>query len=117
MAVLREGTKVKTTDGLIGHVEARYDLGSVVYYIVKIEDGSLYKYFEDQLTEIEEEPAPEEPTGSDSITITREEFVEKASKGVAHLMKELHSPELIFVAPFICCEIEKTLFGERPKNV
>lgn len=62
MSKLIEGTKVKTTTDLVGTVEAIYDMGSVVYYIVKLEDGSLYKFFEDQLTEIEEEPekAPEE---------------------------------------------------------
>ena len=61
MSNLKEGTKVKTVTGLVGTVEAIYDMGSVVYYIVKIEDGSLYKFFGDQLTEIEEEPetAPE----------------------------------------------------------
>lgn len=119
MSNLKEGTRVKTTDGDIGHVEARYDLGSVVYYIVKMEeDGSLYKYFADQLTEIEVDPTTEEePTSPGSITITREEFVEKASKSVAYLAKDLNCPELLFVAPMICVEIEKTLFGERPKNV
>jgi len=78
MAQLMEGTKVKTTDGLTGCVEARYHLGTVVYYVVKMDDGALHKYFADQLTAIEEEPekAPEEEaTESDMITISREELL------------------------------------------
>lgn len=124
MSKLREGTRVKTTTDLIGTVEAIYDMGTVVYYIVKLEDGSLYKYFEDQLTEIEEEPAPEEPTGSDTITITRTEFREKISDEIAEILATafvkgdyiIHTG-LSRIAPVMCANIENALFGEPKENV
>jgi len=120
MSKLREGTKVETTTGLIGTVEAIYDMGTVVYYIVKLEeDGSLYKFFEDQLTEVEEEPAPEEPTESDSITITREEFQDKISVVIADILATAYikGDRLLYTAlrsisPFICVNTEYALFGE-----
>ena len=120
MSKLNEGTKVKTTTDLIGTVEAIYDMGSVVYYIVKLEDGSLYKYFEDQLTEIEEEPAPEEePTESDTITITREEFRSKGIEAVTELMKKemadgniAESFILTSLGSVVLAKTEVALFGE-----
>ena len=125
MLRLKEGTKVKTTTDLIGTVEAIYDMGTVVYYIVKLEeDGSLYKFFEDQLTEIEEEPAPEEPTESDTITITRKEFQDKISNEVAEILATsfikgdymIHTV-LSKIAPVMCVNIELALFGEPKENV
>ena len=121
MADLREGTKVKTVTGLIGIVEARYDLGTAVYYLVKMEDGALYKYFADQLTEIEEEPekTPEEPTESDSITITRKEFRDKSTDVAVEMMKkemESGSMQKAFaittLGAVISAHIEYALFGE-----
>lgn len=127
MSNLREGTKVETTTGLIGTVEAIYDMGTVVYYIVKMEeDGSLYKFFEDQLTEIEEEPetAPEEPTDSDSITITREDFRDKISTVIAEILATAilrgDNPVrcvLSDIGPVLCANVENALFGEPKENV
>ena len=123
MSNLREGTKVKTVTGLVGTVEAIYDMGTVVYYIVKIEDGSLYKFFEDQLTEVEEAPE-EEPTESDTITITREEF-RKTLESVTQRMiiKMLRndlfvsSVQVMDIAPILGAEIENNLFGAPRENV
>ena len=124
MSNLIEGTKVKTTTDLVGTVEAIYDMGTVVYYIVKIEDGSLYKFFEDQLTEIEEEPAPEEPTESDTITITREEFRSKGIEAVTELMKKemadgniAESFILTSLGAVVLAKTEVALFGELKENV
>ena len=124
MSKLTEGTRVKTTTDLVGTVEAIYDMGSVVYYIVKLEDGSLYKFFEDQLTEIEEEPDPEEPTESDTITITREEFRNKAVEAVTEMMKkEMASGNLTeafrvtTLGAVISAKVELALFGEPKENV
>lgn len=125
MSRLKEGTKVKTTTDLIGTVEAIYDMGTVVYYIVKLEeDGSLYKFFEDQLTEIEVDPTTEEPTGSDTITITRDEFREKISDVIAEIMimtdvlkAEATRAVLKNVCPMICANTENALFGEPKENV
>lgn len=127
MSNLREGTKVKTNTDLIGTVEAIYDMGTVVYYIVKLEDGSLYKFFADQLTEIEEEPekAPEEePTESDTITITREEFRKKSGDAVKEMITidvksgDLSSAfALTTYGAVICAKTEIALFGELEGNV
>lgn len=127
MSNLREGTKVKTNTELIGTVEAIYDMGTVVYYIVKLEDGSLYKFFEDQLTEIEEEPekAPEEePTESNSITITREEFRKKSSDAVKEMIAiyiksgDLSSAFMLTTfGAVMCAKTEIALFGELKENV
>ena len=127
MSNLREGTKVRTTTGLIGTVEALYDLGTVVYYIVKLEDGSLYKFFEEQLAEIEEEleTAPEEePTESDTITITREEFRKKVIEATTEVMKQsiesckIGEAFLITTSgAVICAKTEIALFGEPKENV
>lgn len=126
MAIMA-GAKVKTTDGLTGHVENRYDLGTVVYYIVKMEDGNLYKYFADQLVEIEEEPekAPEEePTESDTVTITRDEFRNIVSNEIAEILATafIKSDYIVHaglsrIAPVMCANIENTLFGEPRENV
>lgn len=123
MAILKEGTKVKTTDGLTGNVEARYDLGTVVYYVVKMEDGNLYKYFADQLVEIEEEPAPEEPTGSDSITITREELVKTVCGTVGeYTANELQKDGVIGGILFIhgsniCEKVIRAIMGDKVEHV
>ena len=125
MSKLTEGTRVKTTTDLIGTVEAIYDMGSVVYYIVKLGDGSLYKFFEDQLTEVEEEPAPEEePTESDTITITRDEFREKISDVIADILTTAFIKgdwglytALTRISPVICANTENALFGEPKENV
>lgn len=123
MSNLREGTKVKTVTGLVGTVEAIYNMGTVVYYIVKIEDGSLYKFFEDQLTEIEEAPE-EEPTGSDVITITREEFRDKISNEIAEVLAKAFIRNdmdvhygLAKISPVLCLNIELALFGAPRENV
>lgn len=126
MSVLREGTKVKTTDGLTGNVEARYDLGTVVYYIVKMENGALHKYFADQLTEIEEEPekAPEEePTGSDSITITREEYRKLTREVIQEIIHiDIESGDLMSAfgmstrGAVLYAKLELALFGESKEN-
>ena len=99
---------------LYGRVEKIYQGMREIAYLVRLDNNELVKLLRDQFEVVQEDEKEEKPN---TITITREEFKEKALDVVMKLSnketKDIHKMIIIgLVGSMISAKLEVEIFGE-----